>query len=77
MCTTKNKILNTSISVNYNNGIACRVCFNKDICLDDLKRQIHTKLILLSNYLNMSIRAKVNTTQSGSGPSMYIILNEF
>jgi hypothetical protein len=48
-------------------------CLKDGISLDDLKRQIHAELRLLPNRFNLTIRAKINTTQPCQGPYFYTL----
>jgi hypothetical protein len=57
------QILTTSTGMGYDIRVACTFSTNDTINIHDLKRWIHVGLELLPSHFNLSINARINTTQ--------------
>jgi hypothetical protein len=67
------EILSTSMVADYSIGVACIICINDGINLNDLKRSNHTELRLSPNRFNLTIRARSNIAQPGQSPYFYTL----
>jgi hypothetical protein len=74
----RGQILNISTDAGYDIRAACIFSADNTISIHDLKRQTHVGLKLLVSHFNITISARINTVQLGSGVfySLFRIVSE-